>query len=166
MQKYWQECVKRTYFKPQGMSGFTLVELMLAVTVVGVLVVIAMPLYADYRERIKRDTAIRDIKILQLLVSDVAISNGALPTSLADIGNGNYKDPWGNAYIYTNLTLPGGRGAARKDHKLNPINSEFDLYSKGKDGVSKTQLTQKDSLDDIVRARDGAYVGRAADFSQ
>jgi general secretion pathway protein G len=166
MPKSLSECIKRVHFKTHGMNGFTLVELMLAVTVVGVLAAIAMPLYADYRERIKRETAIRDIKILQVLVSDVAISDGALPTSLADIGNSNYKDPWGNSYVYTNLTLPGGRGAARKDHRLNPINTEFDLYSKGKDGVSKTQLTQKDSLDDVVRARDGAYVGLASGFSQ
>lgn len=60
---------------------------------------------------------------------------------------------------------PGGKGKARKDHKLNPINSDFDLYSLGPDGVSKTQLTQKDSLDDIVRARDGGYVGLASEFS-
>jgi hypothetical protein len=40
------------------------------------------------------------------------------------------------------------------------------LFSPGKDGVFKPQLTQKDSLDDIVRAQDGAFVGVAADFSQ
>ena len=34
----------------------------------------------------------------------------------------------------------------------------------GKDGVSKTQLTNKDSLDDIVWANDGGFVGLAEDF--
>lgn len=62
-------------------------------------------------------------------------------------------------------SLPGkGKGKARKDRKLNPLNSDFDLYSLGKDGASKTQLTNKVSLDDTVRANDGAFVGLAADY--
>ena len=52
----------------------------------------------------------------------------------------------------------------RKDHKLNPINSDFDLYSMGKNGVSKTQISNKDSLDDVIRANNGGFVGRASDF--
>jgi general secretion pathway protein G len=64
------------------------------------------------------------------------------------------------------LSSAKGKGDARKDGKLNPINSDFDLYSRGKDKVYKPQLTQKDSLDDIVRAQDGAFVGLAADFSK
>jgi general secretion pathway protein G len=52
----------------------------------------------------------------------------------------------------------------RKDHALNPINSDYDLYSLGKNGVSKKQISQKDSVDDIIRARDGGFIGLAADF--
>ena len=147
------------------MAGWTLVELMLVVALVGVLAAIAMPMYANYRERINRSIAIQDIKIIQMLVTDYATSSGALPASLADVGNGGKLDPWGRAYQYVDLTSVQGHGKARKDHKLNPINSDFDLYSMGKDGVSKTQLTQKNSLDDIVRGRDGAFVGLASDFS-
>lgn len=146
-------------------AGLTLVELMLAVLLVGVLAGIAMPMYANYRERINRATAIMDIKVLQAIITDYAADAGSYPASLANINNGGKLDPWGHAYQYVDLTASGGRGKARKDHKLNPINSDFDLYSLGKDGVSKTQLTQKDSLDDIVRARDGAFVGLASDFS-
>jgi general secretion pathway protein G len=52
----------------------------------------------------------------------------------------------------------------RKDHKLNPINTNYDLYSMGKDGVTKMQITQKDSVDDIIVAGDGGFVGLASDF--
>src|SRR3546814_2125030 len=48
--------------------------------------------------------------------------------------------------------------------KLNPLNSDFDLYSMGKDGVTKSQITNKDSLDDVLRANDGAFVDLAANF--
>lgn len=146
-------------------AGLTLIELMLAVLLVGVLAAIAMPMYGNYRARIDRSTAILDIKVIQALITDYAASGGSFPASLAEIGNGGKLDPWGHVYQYVNLTGVNGNGSARKDHQLNPINSDFDLYSLGKDGVTKPQLTQQDSLDDIVRARDGAFVGLASDFS-
>ena len=142
-----------------------MVEVLIAVLIVGVLAAIAIPAYGRYQDRIDRSKAITDIRVLQLLISDHIANSGAPPASLADVGNGGMLDPWGRAYVYVDVTGPGGKGKARKDHKFNPINSEFDLYSKGKDGDSKSQLTQKSSLDDIVRARDGAFVGLAEDFS-
>ncbi len=157
--------LRRATFIRIRLAGLTLIELMLVVALIGVLAAIAMPIYGNYRDRINRSTAIQDVRILQLLIKDYAASEGSFPASLADVGNGGKLDPWGHAYQYVDLTGVGGKGKARKDHKLNPINSDFDLFSMGKDGVSKTQLTQKDSLDDIVRARDGAFVGLASDFS-
>jgi len=146
-------------------KGFTVVEILIAVLIVGVLAAIAIPAYGRYQDRIDRSKAIVDIRVLQLLASDYIADRGVPPDSLADVGNAGLIDPWGRPYVYADLTGPGGHGVARRDHKFNPINSEFDLYSMGKDGDSKKQLTQKPSLDDIVRARDGAFVGLAADFS-
>jgi general secretion pathway protein G len=138
---------------------------MIAVLIVGVLAAIAIPIYDRYQDRIDRAKAVLDIRVLQTLISDSAADSGVLPASLADVGNGGMLDPWGHPYVYVDVSGPGGIGMARKDHKFNPLNSDFDLYSMGKDGESKSQLTQKSSLDDIVRARDGAFVGLAADYS-
>lgn len=52
----------------------------------------------------------------------------------------------------------------RKDRFLVPINSDYDLYSKGRDGESVAPLTAKQSHDDVVRANDGAFVGLAVNF--
>ena len=86
-----------------------------------------------------------------------------MPASLADIGRAGLLDPWTRPYHYTNLTTT-NKGKARKDRRLNPINSDYDLFSAGKNGVFKPQVSQKDSLDDVIRARDGAYIGLAEDF--
>ncbi len=62
---------------------------------------------------------------------------------------------------------PGGpppTGQARKDRFLVPINSDYDLYSKGRDGESVAPLTAKKSHDDVIRANDGAFVGLAVNF--
>jgi general secretion pathway protein G len=66
-------------------------------------------------------------------------------------------------------TTPGGGGMpviaeARKDQFLVPINSDYDLYSMGADGQSMPSLNSRVSLDDVIRARDGAYVGLAERF--
>lgn len=67
--------------------------------------------------------------------------------------------------MYNSFSRPGfNRGQARKDRNLVPINTEFDLYSSGKDGESRGPLTAKASRDDVVVARDGSFVGLAKDF--
>ncbi|UWX04433.1 hypothetical protein H1235_05255 [Pseudoxanthomonas sp. NC8] len=84
---------------------------------------------------------------------------------MAQVGKGALLDPWQRPYHYTPLAgVNGSKGEARKDKRLNPLNSDYDLFSAGKDGVFKSQVSQKDSLDDVIRARDGAYIGLAADF--
>jgi hypothetical protein len=52
----------------------------------------------------------------------------------------------------------------RKDRFLHPINSDYDLYSMGKDGESVEPLTAQKSHDDVIRANDGSFVGLAVEF--
>jgi general secretion pathway protein G len=89
-----------------------------------------------------------------------------LPDSLAVLGYGNLLDPWGHPYQY--LKIAGGdvngKGKLRRDRFLNPLNTDYDLYSLGPDGDSKTNLNAKESRDDIVRANSGAFIGVASDF--
>jgi general secretion pathway protein G len=56
------------------------------------------------------------------------------------------------------------KGQARTDKNLVPINADYDLYSMGKDGKSDSPLTANDSLDDIVRGNNGAFIGVAVNY--
>jgi len=144
--------------------GLTAIELMLGLVILGVLAVIAHPAYANYRERVRIAQAVIDIKGIESQIKNYALENRALPGTLSDVGRAGMLDPWGNPYQYTNLEAAKGKGSARKNKNLVPINSDFDLYSSGKDGASASALTAKASRDDIVRASDGRFVGLAADY--
>jgi general secretion pathway protein G len=75
------------------------------------------------------------------------------------------RDPWGRPYVYLNIRAAGpGNSGLRKDGKLNPLNTDFDLYSCGKDGDSIGPLSAKASRDDIVRANNGAFIGLGEDY--
>jgi general secretion pathway protein G len=94
-----------------------------------------------------------------------------LPGSLKDLGRGFALDPWKNDYRYINFDLPGAednrrtKGAKGKGKgKGSPLNSDYDLYSMGKDGMSEPVLTADASTDDIIRADDGSYTGLASGY--
>jgi general secretion pathway protein G len=144
--------------------GFTLIEMLIAIAIIGIVISIAIPAYQEYVKEGEIYVAVQDLRNISLLIEDVEIS-GSMPASLAEIGV-NYNDPWGNPYQYLNLLDPAnkGKGKARKDKNLVPINSDYDLYSMGPDGKSVGPLTAKASHDDIVRANDGGFYGIATDY--
>lgn len=144
--------------------GFTLVELAVALGIFAVLMSLAVPAWNGYRERVKRDQAIRDITMMSSAIERYFQDARDYPPSLAEVGLGDPKDPWGNSYRYLNMNARGARGHARKDHSLVPINTDFDLYSMGPDGRSAPPLTAQMSRDDIVRGNNGKFVGPAADY--
>jgi len=144
--------------------GFTVIELMISLAIVGVLASVATPMYQNYRERVRVNAATTDIAAMSAAIKLYYTDARHLPVSLADIGNGGKLDPWGRPYRYLDLTTVKGHGASRKDKRLNPLNSDFDLYSVGKDGDSLTSLMAPPSRDDVIRARDGRFIGLARDF--
>lgn len=133
--------------------------------IVAVLAAIAIPMYGNHKEKIKVNKAIQDIAQIQTGIDQWALENRyTYPDSLADAGMSGMVDPWNTPYQYTNLTTAKGKGSARKDKNLVPINSDYDLWSNGPDGKSVAPLTAQQSRDDIVRANNGRYVGPAADY--
>lgn len=127
---------------------------------------IAVPAYLDSLDRARNARAMGEISMIGNEIHLYQVYKGNLPNNLAEVDKGDILDPWGNPYEYLNIA-GGGKGAAgkaRKDKFLVPLNSDYDLYSKGKDGNSVAPLTAKDSWDDIVRANDGAYIGLGSEY--
>jgi general secretion pathway protein G len=150
--------------RPSAQRGMTLLELMLAVMMIGLLAGMGTAGYRRYVARAQTAQAVSDISEIQLAVDKFELNQAALPNSLADIGLGGRLDPWGNPYQYLNFANVMGLGAVRKDRNLVPINTDYDLYSMGPDGQSVSPLTAMPSRDDIVRANDGRFIGKAEDY--
>ena len=119
--------------------GFTLIELMLVVIIIGALVAMVMPRLAGRGEQARVSAATADVQAnIATALKMYELDNGAYPSSseglnalLSQPGSANNWsgpylekkpiDPWGREYKYK---CPG-------DHR----SSDYDLYSLGRDGV-------------------------------
>ena len=147
-------------------GAFTLLEVAIVLGIVSVLAAIAGPAYQGHLERARAKTVVLDIRWLEEEIAAFELEWESFPPSLDAIGADGRRDPWDNPYVYLRIADSGkpGKGTLRKDKFLNPLNSDYDLYSKGPDGDSKTPLSAPVSHDDIIRAGDGDFVGVAEDY--
>ena len=143
--------------------GLTLIEIMIALAVIATLTGIAVGVYGNVTERSKVAKAIADLQVMDGEIAAFEGERGRLPNSLAEIGHSSLRDPWGNPYEYFDFTT-GPEGNRRKDRNLVPINSTYDLYSKGRDGQTAAPLTASSGQDDVVRANDGGFYGLASTY--
>jgi len=117
-------------------AGFTLIELMIVVVILGLLATIVMPRILDRPEQARRMKAKVDIRSIESALALFKTDTGRFPTTseglealVSDPGIKGYNsdgyldkvppDPWGNRYIYLS---PGVYG------------KDYDLESYGKDG--------------------------------
>src|ERR1051325_3417653 len=115
--------------------GFTLVEMLLVVTIIGILAALVIPRIAGTSDKARRTAAESDIKGgIKTAIDRYEVENGVYPKSLQDLiqapsdaknWGGPYldeypKDPWGQPYVYV---YPG---------RNNP--NSYDLYSIGANG--------------------------------
>ena len=145
-----------------SLRGVTLLELMAVLAAIAVLGAIAVPAYNGYVQRARNSVAIGEIGTISLQLYRWQLSTRTFPATLAEAGIGG-NDPWGRPYVY--LRVAGANpGMLRKDHNLVPINTDFDLYSRGPDGASQPPLTAGPSRDDVVRANNGSFIGVASNY--
>ena len=96
-------------------AGFTLIEILLVVVIIGILAAIAVPRLAGKVEGAQRSAAKQGISVIEGAVDVYEVDNGKLPESLQNLitkgsepnWNGPYirkaeglKDPWGTDFKY------------------------------------------------------------------
>ncbi len=123
----------------QKTSGFTLIEIMVVIVIMGIMAALVVPRVMGSTDDARKSAALSDVKSLKTALDLYKLDNTRYPTqqqgldalvnkpTVAPIPK-NYKpngyldklpqDPWGNQYQYQN---PGKHG-------------EIDIYSFGQDG--------------------------------
>jgi general secretion pathway protein G len=121
-------------------SGFTLIEIMVVVVIIGLLAAVIVPTVVSKVDEAKVNKAKADIQSLETALTMYRLDNSKYPTSdqgltalvtqptdpsIKHWRTGGYlsrvsKDPWGNDYQYV---IPGSHGR------------EYDLFSLGADGA-------------------------------
>ena len=125
--------------------GFTLIEILLVVIIIGILVSLVAPRLAGRSEEARKQAAKADIDGgISLALDLYEVDNGQYPGKLDELvtkpsGAPNWKgpylkkgvpkDPWGTEYVYR---IPGTHNS-----------SSYDLYSLGRDKQENTE-------DDVV----------------
>tara|TARA_R110001592_G_scaffold123325_1_gene331132 strand:+ start:8022 stop:8486 length:465 start_codon:yes stop_codon:yes gene_type:complete len=66
-------------------QGFTLIELMIVVAIIGILAAVAIPAYQDYTQRAQMAEALTMTAGAKTAISEFAQTNGKYPTTTAEI---------------------------------------------------------------------------------
>ncbi len=134
--------------------GYTIIEMLVVVTIIGILVSLAIPAYTEYKNMAKVSRATSEIRSIADQIAFYQTDKIHLPDRLEDLPGGiALKDPWGKKYNYYIIPPSDGTGPYR-DTAGDPFNTDYDLYSEGANGNTTKSLLDpaetNTSRDDII----------------
>lgn len=144
--------------------GFTLIELMITIAIISIIAAIAIPSYADFIRKGKEADAMTIVRNIEGDVEAFFAKNNYFPEP-NELYTTMPTDPWGQPMIYLPLDgYPAYLSFARVDQSMTPLNSDYDVYSRGHDELTNKVISSDSAADDLVRANNGSFVGRAKEY--
>jgi general secretion pathway protein G len=129
-----------------------------------VLLIIGLPRFRSVVEQSRVIVAIGEIKQISRSIDSYRLLNDLrYPETLADVGQSDRLDPWGNRYEYRLLATRPGQ-PSRTDRRREALNTDYDLFSVGRDGRTLASISAEPSQDDILRAANGLYFDLASKY--
>lgn len=147
--------------KSRGQDGFTLIELMIVIVIMGILATLLIPRIMDRPEEARRIKAKMDIKNIENALKLYKLDSGTFPSTEQGLEalirkpetapvplkwrEGGYldgtevpKDPWGHPYYYTSPAQDG------KDYEVISYGADGEPGGTGKDAdISSSDISKE-----------------------
>ncbi len=131
--------------------------------IVIVLAAIAVPNYLSMKEKAVFDDTLKTLREVSGKINLYYMEKDHYPSTLAEAGLADQRDHWGRPFIYNPFDTA-AKKTLRKYKNEHPINTDYDLLSLGKDGITSTNIQKKECKDDIIRANNGRFYGYGEDY--